>query len=109
MNALTRLKNKLFKYNPKRLNDFDYATIGASLLGIGDVIWLTHDILKNGWGGAYELIVFMFFIGNVMIVWGLHLHHKRAMYHRARRNRQIMDIEYTLRKQLAEEFAEIGE
>lgn len=91
----------------KNLNDFDFATIGALLVGLGDIVWLTQDIVINGFVGAHSIIVFMFFLGNVMVAYGLHIHHKRAMSHRARRERKNNEIEESIRSALAQEFNEI--
>lgn len=102
-NYITDLKNKLFSYDPSSFNDFDYATIGSLVLGLGDITWLVKDVAHNGFGAVYGSIALLFLIGNIMTVWGLHIHHKRAMYHRNRRRLERLAKEHAVRQELADE------
>ena len=101
------LNNKLFSYDNSRLNDFDYATIGNLILGIGDITWLTRDILHNGFLTVYAVIALLFLLGNVMTVYGLHIHHKRAMFHRRRRRQERLDKASEIEKELYEQECEL--
>ncbi len=60
----------------RSIDDFDYATYSSILLGIGDVLWLTHDIMRNGMNGDYMVIGTIFLLGNLGLVIGLRKHHK---------------------------------
>ena len=59
-------------------DEFDSATIGSVILGVGDIVWLTKDILHNGIGLAYTSIALLFLVGNVLLVIGLHQHHVKT-------------------------------
>lgn len=106
-NYIKELKNKLFSYDNESMNDFDYATIGSLVVGAADAIWIAHDIIANGFGTAYGFIALFLLMGNLMAVYGLHIHHKRAMFHRKRRKQEQMEKEYYIRKELAEEYNEL--
>ena len=95
---------EFFSYDETNLNDFDYATMGSLVVGVADVVWLTHDILANGFGSAYSVVGTLLLIGNIMAVYGLHIHHKRAMHHRLRRRQAALEQEYKIRKELEAEF-----
>mgnify|MGYP003402293683 CR=1 FL=1 len=75
--------NKLIRHTHILLHncvydEFDAATVGSVILGIGDIIWLSKDILHNGFGTTYGIIAFIFLLGNVLLVVGLRQHHERA-------------------------------
>ena len=58
-----------------RIDDFDYATYSSILLGIGDILWLAHDIASRGFNGHYAVIGAVFLMGNLGLVIGLRKHH----------------------------------
>lgn len=57
-----------------KLDDFDSATIASVILGIGDITWLTHDIMRNGFSWMYFIIGMLFLIGNIGLAIGLYQH-----------------------------------
>lgn len=67
------------------MDDFDSATAGSVILGIGDFVWLSHDIIVNGINGSYVIIGLLFLVGNIVLMVGLKQHHNRALRNRARR------------------------
>jgi hypothetical protein len=95
-NLIQIIKHKALEYDPNRITDYDYASIGSLILGAGDVIWLTKDILHNGYVTTYGIIATSFLLGNLLLVYGLHIHHKRAMFHRARRREEAKQKELEL-------------
>lgn len=79
-NLTTKLNNHpLIRHTTKVYNlvcdEFDSATVGSVILGIGDIVWLSHDIAKNGFTTVYFVIAMLFLIGNVMLVIGIRQHH----------------------------------
>ncbi len=68
-----------------KVDDFDTATIGSVVLGIADIIWLSHDITKNGTADVYNIIGFMFLLGNILLVIGFRQHHIQLAAAKARR------------------------
>jgi len=85
-------------------DEFDSATFGSIILGIGDIAWLTFDVMKNGFNPVYAFIMLTFFIGNVLLVIGLHQHHvksKNVKVNKAKRLRRTkaqmrLDVEREL-------------
>ncbi len=71
MNILTNLKTYIIAL---KIDEFDSATYGSLVLGLGDVIWLSKDILHNGFNAVYLIIAILFLIGNITIVVGLRQH-----------------------------------
>lgn len=67
------------------VDEFDSATIGSIILGIGDIVWLSYDVMKNGFGNTYMFIALLFLIGNVLLVVGLRQHHSHLHQVRAAR------------------------
>lgn len=106
-NYIIDIKNKMFAYDSNSMNDFDYATIGSLVVGVADVIWLGHDIIANGLGTAYSFVALFLLMGNMMAAYGLHIHHKRAMFHRARRRQLRQDKEDKIIKELVDEQDEL--
>ncbi len=82
-----RYINKMIR-KLNKIDDFDYATIGSVVLGIGDITWLIHDILKNGFIGNYVVIALMFLIGNIILIVGFQIHSKNIKELKAKRIRQ---------------------
>jgi hypothetical protein len=67
------------------VDEFDSATIGSIILGIGDIVWLSHDIMKNGMTHAYVIIALLFLVGNILLIVGLRQHHSHLHQVRAAR------------------------
>ena len=59
-------------------DEFDAATVGSVILGIGDIVWLSKAILLNGFGNTYSIIAILFLVGNALLIIGLRQHHERA-------------------------------
>lgn len=79
-------------------DDFDYATYSSMLLGVGDVLWLAHDIMTRGIHFNYIVIGLLFLIGNLGLAVGLRKHHKRLRRPlKARKNKifPILELETT--------------
>lgn len=86
---------------------FDSATVGSAILGIGDVLWLSHDIYNNGVQGLYVLIAALFILGNVLLVVGLRQHHMRGKTNKARRLNEKLDRKEHVDKVLEQELNSI--
>lgn len=63
------------------LSNFELACEWGILTVIGDIVWLTHDILANGMSLWYAFIGMTFILGIVGLVYVLYRHHK-AYTHR---------------------------
>ncbi len=59
-----------------KIDDFDYATYSSLLLGLGDILWLAHDISTRGMNLSYVIIGTIFMLGNIGLAVGLKKHHK---------------------------------
>lgn len=55
-------------------DDFDVATLASIVLGLGDLMWLAHDIHRNGFSTMYTIIGFTFLMGNVFLALALRQH-----------------------------------
>jgi len=59
-------------------DEFDAATVGSVILGIGDIVWLGKDVIHNGFGTTYGIIAMLFLVGNILLIVGLRQHHETA-------------------------------
>lgn len=55
---------------------FDYAVVASILITLGDIVWLTHDIVLNGFSYTYLMIGIIFTLGNIGLYLSLKKHHK---------------------------------
>ncbi|CAB4212649.1 hypothetical protein UFOVP1437_50 [uncultured Caudovirales phage] len=91
MNALIRHTHRLVLNTI--YDEFDAATVGSVILGVGDIVWLSKDVIHNGFGTAYGVIALLFLVGNILLVVGLRQHHERANMVAKRKQLVKEDIE----------------
>lgn len=88
MKTLNKYPN-IFRY----IDEYGYATYGSVVLGIGDIVWLSKDIIHNGFVLTYGIIALLFLVGNVILVLGLHEHHKHIKESKANR-RELKKVKH---------------
>jgi hypothetical protein len=55
---------------------FDYSVVAGILITLGDMLWLSHDIVLNGFSFTYLTIGIIFLVGNLGLYLSLRKHHK---------------------------------
>lgn len=84
-------------------DDYDSATIGSVILGIGDIVWLSYDVVKNGFTTPYMVIALLFLIGNILLIVGLSQHHAHIKSINASRKQRKADKEDSIIHALEQE------
>lgn len=66
----------LMKFPKILQTDIGMGTIASIFILAADSVWLTHDILVNGFSFTYLFIFIMFNIGYGLLSYSLFIHHK---------------------------------
>ncbi len=66
--------------------DIGIGAVSSMILGLGDIIWVAHDICANGFNLSYLIIGILFLIGYCGLAYSLHSHHRDLVAHAARRS-----------------------
>lgn len=71
------------------LTNFELACEWSLLITLMDAVWLTHDVIYNGWNTWYVVIATGFVFGISGILHVMYKHHKMYTHRLLRKNKKV--------------------